>query len=90
MRRGQLALLGIMFAIMAFITVVVFIEPIKDQVELARAPARLDCANSSITTSNQMACILVDTTLFGFVGTGIAVALGFFGIRQLRKRSEGE
>ncbi len=82
-KKAQLSLLGIMLSIMFMITVIVLIEPIKDQVEIARAPASLDCTNTSISVSTQIACIVTDTMIFGWVGIGLTVALGLIAHNRL-------
>jgi len=74
---------GIFAGIMIFITVIIviiqLITPIKDQINDARSPTKLDCTNSSITTMQKATCVVVDTTLFYFVGMAIAGAGAFLG-----------
>ena len=86
-RKGQLFMLGFMLAVMAFFAVIVMIEPVKDGITWAREPDRLDCANSSITTGNQMTCIIVDAYLPIYIGVGLAIAIAFMGIKEFKERT---
>jgi hypothetical protein len=79
-------MLGIMFAFMIFITVVILIEPIKEQVTQARAD--LDCTNTAISTGQKMTCILVDSYLPIFIGIGIAIAIAYLGIKEYRSQQQ--
>jgi hypothetical protein len=82
-KRGQLAFLGVMLFVMMFIAVIILINPIKEQITLARDADHLDCANTSISDGTKMTCIVVDWTFPIYIGTGFAVALGFIGLRRL-------
>ena len=76
-KKGQGIFVGIMIGIMIFIVAVIFIEPIKEVVIIARNTDNLDCTNSSISTGNRMTCILVDMYLFYFFGILMAAAGAF-------------
>lgn len=76
-KKGQAIFAGIMVAVMIFIVAVIFIEPIKDFVIIARNTDNLDCGNSSISTGNRLTCILVDMYLFYFFGILLAAAGSF-------------
>jgi hypothetical protein len=76
-------MLGIMIGIIVIIVLVAFIEPIKNQIRTARNSDNLDCTNTSISTGQQMSCIIVDVTLPYFLGVGVAVAAGYIGMRSL-------
>lgn len=86
-KRGQLFMLGLMLSVIGIVAVVVMIEPLKDVLTLA--VTGLDCTNVSISTGNSMACIVVDFTLFAFVGVGIAVSIGFIAIKKVFGGGEG-
>jgi len=88
-KRGQLAFLGVMLFMMMFIAIVALIDPLKDQIALARDPDHLDCANSSISVGQQMSCIVVDWTFIAFIGVGIGCALGYIGLRNLQNTGGG-
>lgn len=84
-RRGQTVFIGIMIAIMVFITVVVLIDPLKDMIIWTRLPSNLDCTNSSITAGQKATCIIVDFTLFYYVGMGIAAGAAYISWKKLKK-----
>ncbi len=81
-RKGQAFFVGIMIAIMGIIVVFLFIAPLKDSMNTARDGSHLDCANESITTGQKMTCILVDMTMFYFVGIGLAVAISYIFVKR--------
>jgi hypothetical protein len=80
--KGQTFMIGIMYAFIYFIAIVVLIEAIKQGVNIARDNSHLDCANTSISTGQQMSCIVVDSYLPSFIGVGLAVAISFLGIKR--------
>jgi hypothetical protein len=81
-KKGQQIFIGIMTAILVFITLVVLISPIKDQVTTARNSDNLNCSSSTITTGTKAGCILVDWYLPYFIAAGIAVSVGFITQRK--------
>ena len=84
--KGQAIFAGIMIFIMVFITVVILIEPIKDQITISRDVTHLDCDNASITTGQKATCVVTDFTLFYFVGMGIAAGAAYLTGRWLQGR----
>lgn len=84
-RKGQTVMVGIMIAVMAYIMIVQFVSPLKSFITDARAPAGLDCTNSSITDGEKSTCVIVDFSLFYFIGMAIAVAVGGIGGYALKK-----
>lgn len=85
-KKGQSIFVGIMVAIMVFITAIVLIEPLKDGIDIGRDPSHLDCTNESITVGTKATCILVDFWLFYFVGVCIAGGVGFITVRRLKQQ----
>lgn len=79
-KRGQLFLLGLMLSIIYFIAVVSVIELLKTFVNNARTD--LGCGTPGISVMTQMTCIVTDAYLFAFVGTGIAVAIGYIWMKR--------
>lgn len=77
--RGQMVLVGVMISVVLFIMIVSLIEPIKDQARAARTS--LSCSGTNLTASEEATCIVTDSYLFAFVGVGIAVALGWIGMK---------
>lgn len=82
MSRGQAAVVGVMIAVMLFLTVIVFIQPLKGSIGWARNADNLDCSNASISVGQQMTCIVVDSYLPLYIGFGIAAALAYIGLRD--------
>ena len=76
-KKGQMAMVKVMMFIMVFIAVVLFIDPLKEQISTSRSVSNLDCGNSSITTGNKATCIIVDWGLPYFIGIGLAAAAGY-------------
>jgi|TARA_R100000049_G_C1928894_1_gene72998 hypothetical protein len=85
-KKGQFIFVGVMVAIMIFITVVVLITPLKEAVTIGRDSDHLDCDNQNITTGQKATCILVDMWLFYFVGTAMAGGIGFITAKRIRER----
>ncbi len=81
-KKSQAVFVGIMIAIMVFITVVILIEPLKEQIIISRDADHLDCTNSSISTGQRMTCLLVDLYLFYFVGACIAAGASYIFIKK--------
>ena len=80
-KSGQAVFIGIMMFIMVFITLVQFIQPIKEVIVDSRSSSNLDCANSSISFGRRSTCVIVDSSLFYFFGTGLAAAAALLGGR---------
>jgi|TARA_Y100000310_G_scaffold318029_1_gene371620 hypothetical protein len=85
-KKGQTVFVGIMVAIMVFITLVVLITPLKEAVTIGRDSDHLDCGNQNITTGQKATCILVDLWLFYFVGVAMAGGIGFITGRRIQQR----
>jgi len=81
-KRGQWVFAGIMIAVMVIIILTQFIGPLKNEIVSARGPTGLDCANASISTGTTMACIVVDTYLFYFLGMVFAFAMGYIFMKK--------
>ena len=84
-KKGQQIFAGIGIFVMVFIVMVQFIEPIKDQIEIARDVSALDCTNSSITTGVKASCVVIDWTLPYFVWIVLAAGIGIIGSFAARK-----
>jgi len=79
--RGQLVFTGIMIAMLVFTMVVALIPSIRGEVVTAREG--LDCSAANLTAMQSGTCIVTDGFLFFFVGTALAVGLGYVGARRL-------
>ena len=85
-KKGQAVFVGIMIAIMVFITAVVLINPLKEVITTARDVDHLDCVNESIAVGERATCILVDLWLFYFTGVCIAGGLAFITAKKIKER----
>lgn len=84
-KRGQAIFVGIMIFIVVFISIIQFINPLKEQVITARNPDNLDCTNSSISVGQEMACVVVDVYLFYFLGTAFAAGSAWIWLGTRKK-----
>lgn len=80
-RKAQLVFVGIMIASVVFIMVVSLLSAMQEQASAARVA--LSCGNTSLSAGEAGTCIVTDTFLFAWVGTALAVGLGFIGARRL-------
>lgn len=85
-KKSQAVFVGIMVAIMVFITAIVLIEPLKDAIEIGRDSDHLDCTNEDNTVGTKATCILVDMWLFYFTGVCIAGGVSFIAARKIREK----
>lgn len=84
-KKSQTVFVGVMIAIMVFITAIVLINPLKDVITTGRNVDNLDCGNESITVGTRATCILVDLWLFYFVGTTIAGGIAFITAKRIKR-----
>lgn len=82
-KRGQLVFVGLMVAAIVFIMVVSLLEPLKDQARTARNSTNLNCTSTELSAGEAGTCIVTDSYLFAYVGTALAVGVGFLGVRRL-------
>ena len=76
--KGQVAIVGLMIGIIAFMAAMVFIDPIKDVITESRSASQLDCGNASISDGSKMTCLMVDLLLPAFIGVCFALAAAAF------------
>lgn len=88
--KGQIQIVGLMLAVLGILAVIVMIEPLKEGIDIARDASHLNCAGAGLTVATQLTCIVVDWQLLAFVGTGLAVAISFIGLRSLRQGVAGD
>lgn len=87
-KRGQSVFVGIMIFVMAFIVLVQFIDPMKDQIISARAPENLDCDNTSISAAQKGTCVITSFSMFYFFGGGLAAAGAVLFGKVIRDRAK--
>ena len=76
----QILLILVLVLMVVFIMVVSLLEPIKDQARAARI--NLNCSSAGLSAGEAGTCIVTDTYLFAWVGSALAVGLGFLGARR--------
>ena len=77
-KKGQVIVVSIMVAIVAFIIVVVMIEPLQDQVYDARNSTHMNCTNTTnLSTTQKATCVVLDMSLFYLIGIGLAASIAF-------------
>ena len=82
-KKGNLFMLGLMFAVFLFIGGVVLIEPIKEMTETTRTA--LLCGTDGISMYVEMTCIATGSMLPIFALSVIGVALASIGIKKIRQ-----
>ena len=82
MSKGQVALFTIGIAVLVFIVVVVFTQPLKQMTEEARDSSHMDCANTSISTGTKLACIVTDLYTFGFIAAVLGAGISYISLRN--------
>jgi hypothetical protein len=81
-KKGQMIVVNIMIAMACIITAIIFIEPLKDVIDIGRTD--LDCANyASLTTGEAMTCIGLDFLLPMFILLCFGVGLAYLGAKRL-------
>lgn len=86
-KKGQVAVLSFLVAIVLFITVVQFIDPLKTSVTQARTS--LGCGGGGLTTGVEMTCIFIDVYFFIFIASMFTVAGAFAINNKVRELQSG-
>ncbi len=74
-KKSQVVILRIMLAVIFFIVAMLLAAPSKEVFETTTNASNLDCTNSSISTSQNATCIVIDNGLFYLVSVLIALSL---------------
>lgn len=83
-KKGQVMVLGIMLAVMAFLCALIFIPALKQGIDTARDANHLDCSNGSISIGDSGTCIAVDFFLPFFIGAVLLVGISYIGAQLMR------
>lgn len=81
-KKAQSFMIGLMVFIMAFIALLQFIEPMKDQIVEARSASSLNCSSTDISTARRSTCLLVDFSLPYYIGVGLFAAFTYLAIKN--------
>jgi len=76
-KKGQTLFYGFMIFLMIIISVIAILDAFKGNIENARSADNLDCDNTSISVGSKGTCILVDFSMFYFVGTCFALGAAY-------------
>lgn len=85
-KKAQAGIIGIMMGIILFMTIIVLVTPIKDEVIAVRNASNLDCENTSISVGESATCILVDFAPFYWFGIGLGVAVAWASGRMIKDK----
>ncbi len=75
--RSQLIFVSLMVAIMVLIVTLIISPVLKEEVSKARNTTQLNASNPDISVVNKATVIVLDMTLFYFIGTMIAASIAF-------------
>lgn len=77
-KKGQLIIMRIMIGIIVFIMVMIMIQPTKQAIEYStNTSANLNCSSSSLTSTQEATCIVVDFSLFYMIGLAICAGMAY-------------
>lgn len=76
-KKGQMALVNMMVAIIVILFAFQFFNPIKDEVITTRNADNLNCTSTTIPTGQKLSCIAVDLYLPMFIILCLAGAGGY-------------
>jgi len=76
-KKSQAIFVSLMVSIMVLILVVILSNPLKQEIASARNTTYLNASNPSISTVHKATVIILDMTLFYFIGILIAASIAF-------------
>ena len=76
-KKAQKIFVLLMVAIMAFIVLVIFAQPLKQEIGKAINTTTLNSSNPNISVESKATIIILDMGLFYFIGMIIAVSIAF-------------
>lgn len=76
-KKGQQIFAYMMIAIIIFIFIIILANPLKDQINQAsiNSSSVLNCSNSSLAAENKAICIIMDMTVFYYIGMLVAISI---------------
>jgi hypothetical protein len=75
---GQMMILKIMLAIVVLIIAMAWITPIKENINIGmNSSANLNCSSNSLDYSSTATCVVMEFTIFYFIGALISVGMAF-------------
>jgi len=77
-KKGQMIFVSIMIAIMVFIVALIIAFPLKDEINRARNSSKyLNSSDTNLAIEHQATTIVLDLTLFYYIGIVIAASLAY-------------
>ena len=84
-KKGQYIFYGIAMAILLLVTIIAFIEPLKENIRIARNDTHMNCTDPNLSTGEKATCIMIDWWLFGFVGVAGGVAFSYLTYKKIKQ-----
>ena len=82
-KKGQVIILKIMLAIIILIFAIAFTRPLKDTIGTSmNTSSALNCTGTNLTTTSTATCVVLDFSLFYFIGILISVGMAFLAGRK--------
>lgn len=78
--KGQIVVLGIMMFVFVLVIVMNLIQPLKDTISDSRD--RMGCQYDNLTTWQAGTCVVIDITLFYFVGAALIAGSIYLWFKQ--------
>lgn len=76
-KKAQMLILKIMIAVVILIISMIMISPVKESIDTNTNTSQLNCSSTSLSTSNQATCVVLDFLLFYILGAAISVGMAF-------------
>lgn len=74
--------------VMVILALTALLDPLKENTIDARSAGKLDCENSSISTGQKAACVIVDFNIFYFFWMVLAAAGGFIAVKIVKSKTK--
>ncbi len=82
-KKAQVIILKIMLSIIILIMAVAFTRPLKDVIGTSRNTSNvLNCSGTNLTATSTATCVVLDFSLFYFIGIVISVGMAFLAGRK--------
>ena len=78
----SIAVLGVMMFVFTFVVATIFVEPLKELIDINRDSEHLDCGADNLTTGTAATCVIVDITLPFFIAIVIGSGAGLITSRR--------
>lgn len=83
-KKSQVFMYGLMAAFIMVVAVIQLTPLFKETIEDARAADNLNCTSTTITAGTKAACVVVDFGFPYYIGTALAVGIGYLTFRKIK------